>query len=342
MRTRMGSLLVFLIVTQMGLTVSSAMELSLDEFLNFVELAQVEITNGELEIIYKIDTLPDKSQPEAYAEAESVIQKLEENFAKLPPAAQKQSRHRQTHERNMRLGRKYLPQVMAGERHDLEKWSLSFDLIYLPATSNEPIFAHRFRKKDIKQYANPEESAFYHAGETVNAIFDGERTIMFVEAPPNVVNRPEQSLGQRGAFNYEIRQLIGRCVQTNLRKQDIEFFAKTGGKQSEYVLTFRIGEKKQILKKAVIDIEKGFSVMRVEYFSPPAAAQPYNVVEFLEYQFSSGVWHPRKITRVGYQMTEETRQISSTEEWVIKEAVFDIPFPDDFFHISEKLRSSAQ
>ena len=342
MRILIRKIFVFLLVLHIGLLVSDASELSLDEFLNFVQLAQTEITNGELEIIYKIDTLSAKSKEKAYAEVEVFIQDLEENFSRLSPEVQKQPRRRQMHKTNIRLARKHLHQVMAKERHELEKWNLCFDVVYYSASSKEPIFAHRFTKRNIRKYEDSEEATFYRAGQTLASIFDGEHTIISIEAPPNMINSSEQSLGPPGSFNYEIRQLIGRCIETDLRKQDIDFFAPIGGKKSEYVLAFRIGRKKNILKRAVINVEKGFCVKRIEYFSLPNATQPYSVVEFLEYQFSSGVWHPRKIKRFGYKTKGDSRQISSAEEWDIKIAMFHSRFPDDYYQISDKIRQSIR
>lgn len=337
MRTRMRKLLVFIIGTQLGLTVCDAVELSLDEFLIFVQLAQTEVTSGELKIFNKLDTLPTKSKEQAKTEAEAAILEMEERFSELPATVQEKPRYRRMHERNIQLSRKYLPEVMSGERHTHSEWNLAFEVAYFSAKSKEPIFAHRFTQKNIKKYVDPGAAEFYNSGLTDTIIFDGQRAVLSTEAPPKMLSSPEAPPGDPENFIYEIRQLIGRCIETNLRRQDIEIFAPVTGRQSQYVLTFRKGKKTQILKKALINVEKGFVVERIEYFSPPDAAHPYNVVEFLEYQFSSGIWHPRIIKRVGYQMKGDTRRISSIEEWNITNAVFNVSFPDDYFQIPDKL-----
>ena len=342
MNVPIGKLVVIFITLQVGLSNCDATDFSLDEFLQFVQLAQAEITSGQLEIIYRIDTLPTKSEEEAHAEAEIIIRELEANFSARSVEVQEHPLHRQIHETNIRLGGKYLPQVMAGERHEIEKWNLCFEAIYYSASSKEPVFAHRFTKKNIKEYVDPDEAAFYHAGQTLTAIFDGERTIIFAEVSPNRIYNPEQSLGPPGEFNYEIRQLIGRCLETTLRKEDIHFFAPMRGKKSEYVLAFRVGENEETLTRVVIDVDKGFRIRRIEYFAPPTAAQPYSAVEFLEYQSTSGVLHPRKIKRFGYETKGDSRQITSREEWEIKVAKFHSRFPDDYYQISEELRDSLR
>lgn len=327
----------FLMVTQIELAVCDVEEFSLDEFLNFVLLAQTEITSGELKIIKKLDTLPTISLEKANADAEAVIQELEKRYQELPVEVQEQPSYRRQHERNVQLSRKYLPEVISGERHLHEEWNLAFEIAYFSAKSKEPIFAHRFIRKDIKDYVSQEAAEFFHAGLTHTVMFDGQRAVVSSEAPPNLINPPEPLLGVPQDFVYEIRQLIGRCIETDLQKQDIEIFVPITGRQSAYAFAFRIGKDDRILKKALIDVEKGFGVERIEYFAPPDAEHPYNVVEFLEYQFSSGIWHPRRIKRTGYQMKGDTRLISSVEEWKITSAMFNVSFPDDYFQFPNKL-----
>ncbi|MDE0186959.1 MAG: hypothetical protein OXP71_16080 [Candidatus Poribacteria bacterium] len=342
MRTRMRKFLVFIILTQLGLTACDAVELSLEEFLNYLQLAQTEVTSGELKFIKKHDALPTKSKEKANAEAEAAILELEERFSELPAEVREQSRYRRMHERNIQLSRKYLPEMISGEQSVHEEWNLAFEVAYFSRKSKEPIFAHRFTRKDIKKYVDPGAAEFYNAGLTNTVIFDGQRAILSTEAPPNVINPPEAPLGASEDFVYEIRLLIGKCIDTNLQRQDIEIFAPVTGGKSEYVFAIRIGKEKHILKKVFIDIKKGFGVKRIEYFSPPDAEYPYKTVEFLEYQSSSGIWHPRKIRRVGYQIKGDTRRISRTEEWNIKSAKFNVRFPDDYFRIPEKLGQFIQ
>ncbi|HIE28269.1 TPA: hypothetical protein EYP66_13375 [Candidatus Poribacteria bacterium] len=344
MKTKMKRLFVCLLATQIGLAFCEAVEFSWEDFLEGLRLAQVEITSGELKIIHKLDALPSKSQEAASAEAEAVIQQMEQQFLTLPPDVQKHPRHRTMHERNIRLSRKYLPQMIAGEIHVHEEWNLAFEVAYFSAKTKEPIFAHRLVQKDKRKYTDTEEAEFYVGGYTRSVIFDGIHALVLPEASPNVISSPETPpAGSPESFNYEIRQLIGRCIETNLRKQDIETFAPIKDGQSEYLLAFRIGKEKQILKKAIIDVEKSFCVKRIEYFITPDAQQPYSVVEFLEYRRSkAGIWYPQKIKRVGYRIKGTTRQISSIEEWDIAEVRFNVSFPDDFFQIPEKLRQFIQ
>ncbi len=340
MGTPVKQLFVFLLASQIGLSISSASELLLDEFLDLLQLAQAEITSGDLKVIRKLDTLPAKSNEEANAEAAVVILKMEERFSELPAEVQERPRYRRIHNRNIQLARKYMPEWLSGEQHLREEWSLVFEVAYFSAESKKPIFAHRFIRKNIKEYDDPDAADFYNEGLTDYIIFDGQRAVSSIEAPPNVINAPEQPPGAPEDFVYKIRQLIGRCIETSLQKQDIEIFAPINDNQHEYVLGFRIGREKQILKKVLIEIDKGFGVQRIEYFSPPDAAHPYSVTEFLKYKSSSGIWYPRKIKRVNYRIKENTSQIVNTETWEIKSAKFNISFPADYFRIPEKLIQS--
>ncbi len=78
-------------------------------------------------------------------------------------------------------------------------------------------------------------------------------------------------------------------------------------------------------------MEKVLGVKRIEFFSPPDAEHPETVIEFFDYQLSSGIWHPRKIKRVDYWMKAGVRQIFGTTEWEIRQTVFNAGFPDNFF-----------
>ncbi len=335
-------LFVFLLASQIGLSVCGASELSLDEFLDLLQLAQAEITSGELKVISKLDTLPTKSDEKASVEAVAFIREMETRFSELPAEVQKRPQYRRRHDRNIQLARKYMPEMLSGEQHLREEWNLAFEVAYFSANSKEPIFAHRFIRKNIKDYVDSNAAEFYSEGKTNAIIFDGQRAVVSTEAPPNIINPLEHPPGAPEDFVYEIRQLIGRCIETDLRKQDIEIFAPINSSQSEYMYGFRIGGEKQIFKKTLIDVDKGFGAQRIEYFSPPDAAHPYSVVEFLEYESSSGIWHPRRIKQIGYQIKENTLQVVSVEEWEIKSAKFNISFPDDYFQISDKLMQFVQ
>lgn len=339
---RMKTLVAFFITTQLGLTVCGAMEFSLDEFLKLAQLAQTEVISGELKFIKKHDSLPHISKEEANAQAEAEILSMKERFMQLPVDVRIRPRRRRTYERNVQLARKYLPEMLSGEKHEHEEWNVAFEVVYFSAKSKEPIYAHRFTKKNIKEYVDPDAADFYNSNLTRTYVFDGQEAIISSEAPPNKIVSPEAPLGNPEKFVKEIRRLIGRCFDSSLRGQDIEIFAPVTGAQSVYELAFQIGKDKQNLKSVHIDVEKGFGVIRIEYFSPRDAAQPYLVFEFLEYKLSSGIWHPRKIKKVSYEMKGGTRRIFSTEEWSVTSAIFNVSFPDDYFQIPNKLRQFIQ
>jgi len=280
----------------------------LEDVLRGIRLAQAEITSGKLKIIYKLDVSPIKSQEEANAEAQVLIRELS---GELSSEEQKRPRDR------------------------TEEWYLAFEVAY-SAKTGEPIRACRLVQKDIRGRAHwPAETIAFSEGVYGATLAGVMHPLMISNAPPCITAPPGCDTS-----TYELGQLMDKFIETNLQKQDIESFALLKGSQSEYVFSYRVGKEKQILKRVVINVEKGFGVKRIEYFNPPDAQQPSSVAEFLEYRRSkANIWYPRKINRVGYTMKGTTRKISSIEEWNIVEAQFNISFPDDFFQRNGKAPS---
>ena len=131
--------------------------------------------------------------------------------------------------------------------------------------------------------------------------------------------------------------LLGRWQGIDLREVNIETLSSIKGSHGEYVLTFQTGVRGKMLEKVTIDVEKGFGIKRMESFSSLDAELPETVIEFLDYQLSSAIWHPGKITRVDYWMKEGVRQIRNTEEWEIRKALFNTSFAEDFFQLEDQL-----
>ena len=98
---------------------------------------------------------------------------MDERFSELSLEVQNRPRYRTNHEKNIRLSRQYLSQVLAGEEQLHEKWNVAFELAYISAKTKARIFAYRFTRKNVKEYATAEAAEFYGAGDEVTFISDG-------------------------------------------------------------------------------------------------------------------------------------------------------------------------
>ena len=310
-------------------------ELSLGVVLEGLHSAQTEVTSGELEIIYKRDTGPRISQVEANAKIEATIQELGKRFSELPLEVQNRPRYRTNHERNIRLSRQYLPQTLSGEQHLHEKWNCAFELAYISAKTNVRIFAYRFSRKNVKEYATAEAAEFYGADDEVTFISDGLHEQV---SHSSTVAKLRLPLVVEGG----VWHLLGRWQGIELREANIETLSPIKGSLGEYLLTFKTGIGRGRLEKVRIDVAKGFGIKRIESYSPPHAELPETVIDFLDYQLSSGIWHPRKITRVDYWTKEGVREIRNTEEWEIRKALLNTSFAEDFFQLEDQLLQTRE
>ncbi len=325
-----GYCIVVFIASQLGPVRVVEAELSLEAVLDSLQFAQTEVTSGKLEIIYKRDTVPRISQAEANAKTEAAIQELGKRFSELPLEVQNRPRYRTNHEKNVRLSRQFLPQVLAGEEQLHEKWNVVFELAYISAKTKARIFAYRFTRKNVKEYATAEAAEFYGAGDEVAFISDG----LHEQVSHSSANA---SLRLPLIIEGGMWHLLGRWQGINLREVNIESFTSIKDGHGEYVLTFQTRIGRKMPEKVTIDAEKGFSIKRMESFSSSDAELPETVIEFLDYQLSSGIWHPRKITRVDYWMKKGVRQIRNKEEWEIRRALLNTNFAEDLFQLDDRL-----
>ena len=84
---------------QMGAMRVAAAELSLEAVLEGLQSAQTEVSSGELEIIYKRDTVARISQAEARGKSQTVIHEMDERFSELSLEVQNRPRYRTNHEK---------------------------------------------------------------------------------------------------------------------------------------------------------------------------------------------------------------------------------------------------
>ena len=325
-----GYFIMTFFAVQMGAMRLAEAELSLEAVLEGLQSAQTEVSSGELEITYKRDTVARISQAEARDKSQTAIHEMEERFSELPLEVQNRPRDRTIHEKNIRLSRQYLSQVLAGEEQLDEKWNVAFELAYISAKTKARIFAYRFTRKNVKEYATTEAAEFYGAGDEVTFISDGLHEQV---SHSSMIARLRLPLIIEGGMWH----LLGRWQGIDLREVNIETLSSIKGSHGEYVLTFQTGVRGKMLEKVTIDVEKGFGIKRMESFSSLDAELPETVIEFLDYQLSSAIWHPGKITRVDYWMKEGVRQIRNTEEWEIRKALFNTSFAEDFFQLEDQL-----
>ena len=325
-----GYCIVVFIASQLGPVRVVEAELSLEAVLDGLQFAQTEVTSGKLEIIYKRDTVPRISQAEANAKTEAAIQELGKRFSELPLEVQNRPRYRTNHEKNVRLSRQFLPLVLAGEEQLHEKWNVVFDLAYISAKTKARIFAYRFTRKNIKEYATAEAAEFYGAGDEVAFISDG----LHEQASHSSANA---SLRLPLIIEGGMWHLLGRWQGIDLQAANIETLSPIKDTLGEYVLTFQTRIGRKMPEKVTIDAEKGFSIKRIESYSSPDTELPVTVIEFRDYQLSSGIWHPGKITRVDYWMKEGVRQIRNKEEWEIRRALLNTNFAEDLFQLDDRL-----
>ena len=328
-----GYCIVIFFTMQLGAMRLAEAKVSLETVLEGLRFAQTEVTSGELEIIYKRNTVPRISRAEARSKSQTVIHEMEKRFSELPLEVQNRPRYRTNHERNIQLSRQYMPQLLAGEEQLHEKWNVAFELAYINAKTKVRIFAYRFTRKNVKEYATADAAEFYGASDEVTFNSDG---IHEQVSHSSAVARLRLPLVVEGGMWH----LLGRWQRwqgIDLQAANIETLSPIKNSHGEYVLTFQTGIERKRYEKVTIDVEKGFGIKRMESFSSPDAELPETVIEFLDYQLSSDIWHPRKITRVDYWMKEGVRRIRNTEEWEIRKVLLNTSFAEDYFQLDDRL-----
>ena len=201
-----------------------------------------------------------------------------------------------------------------------------------------PQFGERtdnFRYRSVMNNRRIDRSKPYRIPDYYVSVFDGEtQRIEYEHRYENMIYE-DRHVGYEGS-GFDLYDQFGRGLATIPLDSAHLVGQETISDLRCYLVEFQV-EVLPVFIRYWITPDKGYCILKAEYIEKQSGFAPviHHVVYNSDFrQFSEGIWYPTQRTVISYWTNGSRKgEIKSEERFEVKEAVFNLSFPIDFFQI---------
>ncbi len=315
-----------------------ANDFTFEQLVNGVNLLREEIQSGELLVSstgYEAAIMTAAEGQQWIAERKAQVRREIDQITKVDPQYDG-DRHYEYH---MKQYSEMLQRLVDKIQFHREK-SVAFEVYGPPPQFGQR--ADNFRYRSVINNRLIDRSKPYYIPDYYISIFDGEtQKIAYEHRYRNVDSENKHGGDQESKF--DVYDQFGRGLATVPLDAARLVRQETINDVRCYLVEFQMDTAPMWVRYWIAP-DKGYCILKAEYIGKRSGFPPviHHVVYNSDFrQFSEGIWYPTQRTVTSYwRQGRRQGEIQSEERFEVKEAMFNLSFPVDFFQIDSEATES--